>query len=63
MYETEDSPSTGLGKNFKVQTAEEFPYKKWLISNLWEHFLVPEHWIPIWVGFELGLSMEFIIFR
>ena len=59
MRETEDSPSTGLGNNFKVRMTEEFPYQKLSISNPWEHFLVAEHWIPIWVGFELGLSMEF----
>ena len=43
--------------------AEIFPWQKWSISYLWEHFLVPEHRIPIWLGFILGLSMEFLIFH
>ena len=30
--------------------AEIFPWQKWLISYLWEQFLVPDHRIPIWLG-------------
>ena len=41
--------------------AETNPWQKWLIAYLWEQFLVPERGIPIWVGFELGLNMEFLI--
>ena len=32
-----------------------FPWQKWSISYLWEQFLVPEHRIPIWLGFILRL--------
>ena len=42
--------------------AEQKPLAKWSIPNLWEHFLVPEHRILICVDFELGFSMEFLIF-
>ena len=38
--------------------AEIFPLQKWLISYFWEHFLVPEHRIPIWLIFKLGFSVE-----
>ena len=31
--------------------ADKFPYSKWSISNLWEHFWVPEHRMPIWLLF------------
>ena len=27
--------------------ADKFPYSKWSISNLWEHFWVQEHRMPI----------------
>ena len=29
--------------------AEKKPWQKWSISNLWEHFWVPEHRVPIWL--------------
>ena len=38
--------------------AEKIPRQKWSISYLWEHFLVPEHRIPIWLIFKLGFSVE-----
>ena len=38
--------------------AEIFPWQKWSISYLWEHFLVPEHRIPIWLGFVLGFNVR-----
>ena len=38
--------------------AEKNPWQKLSISYLWEHFLVPEHRIPIWLIFKLGLSVE-----
>ena len=34
------------------------PWQKLSISYLWEHFLVPEHRIPIWLIFKLGFSVE-----
>ena len=50
--------------------AEKYPWQKWSIPHLWEHFLVPEQRIPIWFILGLGLSvedivedMEFLIFR
>ena len=52
MCKTEVSP-TGLGKKFGRLKAEIFPWQKWSISYLWEHFLVLEHRIPIWVIFNL----------
>ena len=33
----------------------KFPQQKLSIWCLWEHFLVLEHRIPIWLGFMLGL--------
>ena len=33
--------------------AGKIPKQKWLISYFWEHFLVPEHQIPIWLAFAL----------
>ena len=45
--ETEGSP-IGLRKNFEVRLADKFPYQKYSISNLWEHFLVSEHRKPFW---------------
>ena len=51
MCKTEVS-HTGLGKNFGSLKAEIFPGQKWSISYLWEHFLVLEHRIPIWVIFR-----------
>ena len=38
--------------------AEQIPMQKWLISYFWEHFLVPEHRIPISVILRLKLSVE-----
>ena len=40
--------------------AEIFPWQKWSISYLWEHFLVPEHRIPIWLDFVFGFSVAFM---
>ena len=37
--------------------AEIFPWQKWSISYLWEHFLVLEHQIQIWLDFVLGFSI------
>ena len=34
-----------------------------MISYLWDYFLVPDHRIPILLGFILRLSMEFLIFH
>ena len=31
------------------------------IWYLWEHFSVPEHWIPIWVILRLRFSVEDIV--
>ena len=42
---------------------EKYPWQKWSISYIWEHLLVLEHQIPIWLGFILRLSMEFLIFH
>ena len=36
--------------------AGKIPWQKWSISNLWEHFLVPEHRIPICFIFKLKLG-------
>ena len=52
MCKTEASP-TGLGKNFGSLKAEIFPGRKWSISYLWEHSLVLEHRIPIWIIFNV----------
>ena len=41
--------------------AEKNTWQKLSISNPWEHFLVPEHQMAIYVDFELGLSMEFLM--
>ena len=35
---------------------EKIPRQKWLISNVWEHFGVPEHWMPIWCGAHLAFE-------
>ena len=59
---TEGSP-TGFGTDFESWIAEKCHWQKWSISYLWEHFLVPEHRIPIWLGFILRISMEFLIFH
>ena len=40
---------TGLGKKFVRLNGWKIPRQKWSISYLWEHFLVPEHQIPIWL--------------
>ena len=32
--------------------AEIFPWQKWSISYLWDHFLVPDHRIPIRLSLE-----------
>ena len=54
MGKTGSSP-TGIRKNFGRLNGWKIPRQKWSISYLWEHFLVPEHRIPIWLGFILGL--------
>ena len=41
--------------------AEKYPWQKWLISYLWEHFLVQGHRIPIWSILGLGFSVEDIV--
>ena len=38
--------------------AEKNLGQKWSISYLWEHFLVPEHRMPMWLIFKLGFSVE-----
>ena len=38
--------------------AEKIPKQKWLISYFWEHFLVPEHHIPIWLAFVLTFNVR-----
>ena len=38
--------------------AEKILGQKWSISYLWEHFLVPEHRIPIWLILKLGFRVE-----
>ena len=40
---------------------EKHHWQKWSISCLWEHFLVLEHRIPIWVILRLGFSVEDIM--
>ena len=42
-----EGSAIGFGRNFKGWMADKFPEQKWLISNVWEHFLVPEHRMPI----------------
>ena len=37
------------------------PWQKWPIWYLWEHLLVPEHRIPIWVVLRLRFSVEDIV--
>ena len=41
--------------------AEKNPWQKWSIWYLWEHFLVPEHRIPISVILRLRFSVEDIV--
>ena len=48
MCKTECSP-TGLGKKFVRSNSWKIFRQKWSISYLWEHFLVPDHQIPIWL--------------
>ena len=36
----------------------KIPMQKLSISYLWEHFLVPEHQIPIWLVFVLGFNVR-----
>ena len=43
-----------IRKNFEGWMAEKFPWQKWSISNLWEHFLLPKHQIPFWLIFVLA---------
>ena len=43
--------------------AEKIPRQKWAISYLWEHFLVPEHRIPIWLGFKFIINGNSLIFH
>ena len=38
--------------------AQKNPWQKWSTWYLWEHFLVPEHRIPISVILRLKLSVE-----
>ena len=38
--------------------AEKNPWQKLSICYLWEHFLVTEHQIPVWLDFVLGFSVE-----
>ena len=38
--------------------AEQNPWQKWLFRYIWEHFLVLEHQIPIWLDFVLGLNVR-----
>ena len=40
---------------------EKKHWRKWLIWYLWEHFVVPEHRIPIWVILRLRFSVEDIV--
>ena len=37
--------------------AEKKPWQKWSIWYLLEHFLVPEHRIPIWLGLVLRFTV------
>ena len=48
MCKTGGSP-IWLGKKFVRLNGWKIPRQKWLISYLWEHVLVPEHQIPIWL--------------
>ena len=38
--------------------AEKNPGQKWQFRYIWEHFLVLEHQIPIWLDFVLGLNVR-----
>ena len=40
---------------------EKNPRQKWSIWYLWEHFVVPEHRIPIWVILRLRFGVEDIM--
>ena len=42
----------------KVGWLKKIPKQKWLISYFWEHFLVPEHHIPIWLAFVLTFNVR-----
>ena len=62
MCKTECSP-TGLVKKIVSLNGWKIPRQKWLISCLWEHFLVSEHQILIWLCWTLdavGNSLRFI---
>ena len=41
--------------------AQKIPWQKWSIWYLWEHFLVPEHQLPIWVILKLSFCVEDIV--
>jgi len=43
--DTSESISRGISEG---QMPEQKTLAKWSIRCLWEHFLVPEHQIPIW---------------
>ena len=40
---------------------EQKPGPKWSFCYLWEHFLVPEHRIPIWVILGSRFRVEDIV--
>ena len=62
ICKTECSP-TGLGKKFVRLNGWKIPRQKWSISYLWEHCLVPEHQIPIWLGFKFIINWNSLIFH
>ena len=43
--------------------AEKNPRQKWSISYVWEHFLVPEHQVPIWLGFKFIINGKSLMFH
>ena len=62
VCKTEGSP-TGFARISKGWMAEKIPRQKCSISSLWEHFLVPEHRIPIWLGFKFIMNGNSLIFH
>ena len=62
VCKTEGSP-TGFARISKGWMAEKIPRQKWSISYLWEHFLVPEHRIQIWLGFKFIINGNLLIFH
>ena len=51
--------SIGVSEGISIGLmAEKNPWQKWQFRYIWEHILVLEHQIPIWLDFVLGLNVR-----